>query len=222
MRRPARFARRRAPALAACAAVLGWPLAAGAAPGAPREAATGGAPRDADAGGARRDAAVSGSATEPGIRLTLPWLLVQLVPSPELWIGASGARFGVRWQVTPVLYSFGINRKLSPWRAFVVEPLTRHAGSIELFGSPEYVAGPAAAAGGWMVRGGVRSYFPLLDRGEALSCSLGASVVHARDQVAASYEAGIYTLFGGLGAQVTVTPTAALRSTTITLSIRYF
>lgn len=211
MRRPARFARRHAAALAACAAVLGWPLAAGAAPGAPREAAAGGAPREA---------AVSGSATEPGIRLTLPWLLVQLVPSPELWIGASGTRFGVRWQVTPLLYSFGINRKLSPWRAFVVEPLTRHAGSIELFGSPEYVAG--AAAGGWMVRGGIRSYFPLLDRGEALSCSLGASVLHARDRVAASYEAGIYTLFGGLGAQVTVTPTAALRSTTITLSIRYF
>ncbi|KYF77793.1 hypothetical protein BE17_01175, partial [Sorangium cellulosum] len=164
----------------------------------------------------------SGSATEPGIRLTLPWFLVQFVPSPELWIGPSGTRFGIRWQVTPVLYSFGINRKLSPWRAFIAEPLTRHAGSIELFGSPEYVAGPSAPGAGWVFRGGVRAYFSLLDRGEALSCSLGGSVLHARDQVAASYEAGIYTLFGGLGAQVTVTPTAALRSTTITLSIRYF
>ncbi|KYF58916.1 hypothetical protein BE08_18010, partial [Sorangium cellulosum] len=165
-------------------------------------------------------------ATEPDIRLTLPWLLVQLVPSPELWIGSGGTRFGVRWQVTPVLYSFGINRKLSPWRTFIVEPLTRHAGSIELFGSPGYVAGSGAAPGGWMLRGGARAYLPLLDRGETLSCSLGGSAVHARvnarDHVAASYEAGLYTLFGGLGVQVTVTPTAALRSATITLSIRYF
>lgn len=216
-RPPARIARRRAPALAACAAVLGWPLAAGAAPEGPREAA---------ASGGTRELAASGSATEPDIRLTLPWLLVQLVPSPALWIGPGGTRFGVRWQVTPVLYSFGINRKLSPWRAFIVEPLTRHAGSIELFGSPEYVAGSGAAPGGWMLRGGARAYFPLLERGETLSCSLGGSAVHARvharDHVAASYEAGLYTLFGGLGVQVTVTPTAALRSTTITLSLRYF
>lgn len=234
-RPPVRFARRRAPALAACAAVLGWPLAAGAAPGGPREVAVSGATREAAASGATREAAaseatrevaVSGAATEPGIRLTLPWLLVQLVPSPGLWIGPSGTRFGVRWQVTPVSYSFGINRRLSPWRAFVVEPLTRHAGSIELFGSPEYVAGSGPAPGGWMLRGGTRAYFPLLDWGETLSCSLGGSAlyarVHGRDHVAASYEAGLYTLFGGLGVQVTVTPTAALRSTTITLSLRYF
>ncbi|WP_437756005.1 hypothetical protein [Sorangium sp. So ce1389] len=203
------FAGRRAPALAVCAAILGWPLAARAAPEPPRYAAATEPPRYA-------------AATEPGIRFTLPWLFVQLVPSPELWIGPSGTHFGVRWQVTPVLYSFGINRKLSPWRAFIVEPLTRHAGSIELFGSPEYIAGAGDLAGSWMARGGVRAYFPLLARGDYLSCSLGGSALYFREQVAASYEAGLYTLFGGLGAQVTYTPTAALRSTTITLSIRYF
>ncbi|WP_437734249.1 hypothetical protein [Sorangium sp. So ce1335] len=239
MRRPARISRGRGPALAVCAAALGWPLAAGAAPEGPREAvaserprevAASAGPREVAASERPREVAVSGSATEPDIRLTLPWLLLQLVPSPELWIGPSGTRFGLRWQVTPLLYSFGINRKLSPWRAFVVEPLTRHAGSIELFGSPGYVAGSGAAPEGWTLRGGVRAYFPLLDHGETLSCSLGGSALYARahtqahtyDRLAASYEAGIYTLFGGLGAQVTVTPTAALRSTTITLSLRYF
>ena len=205
MPRARRLARRLAPALAACAAVLGWPLArADAAPEGPRQAAA------------------TAAATEPGIRLTLPWLLVQLVPSPELWIGPGEAHLGLRWQVTPLLYSFGINRKLSPWRAFVVEPLTRHAGSIELFGSPEYIARPGALGERWMLRGGVRAYFPLLHRGDYMSCSLGGSAVYAREQLGASYEAGVYTLFGALGAQVTYTPTAALRSTTFTISIRYF
>ncbi|AGP42406.1 hypothetical protein [Sorangium cellulosum] len=204
MPRARRSARRRAPALAACAALLGGPLAAGAAPEGPREAAA------------------AAAATEPGIRLTVPWLLVQLVPSPELWIGPGEAHFGVRWQVTPLLYSFGMNRKLSPWRAFVVEPLTRHAGSLELFGAPEYIARPGAFGERWIFRGGVRAYFPLLHRGDYLSCSLGGSAIYARERLGASYEAGVYTLFGALGAQVTTTPTAALRSTTITLSIRYF
>ena len=55
-----------------------------------------------------------------------------------------------------------------------------------------------------------------------MSCSLGGSALYFREQMGASYEAGLYTLFGTVGAQVTYTPTAALRSTTITLSIRYF
>jgi hypothetical protein len=60
---------------------------------------------------------------------TLPWLIPQLIPSPELGFGAlkgasNDAHFGMRWQLTPVLYSFGMYRKLSPWRFFVVEPLT--------------------------------------------------------------------------------------------------
>lgn len=199
--------RRRASSLAACAAALGWllwPLVAGASPEEPLRAAP------------------AAAATEPDIQPTLAWLLVQLVPSPELWLDPGEARFGFRWQVTPLLYSFGINRKLSPWRTLIAEPLTRHAGSIELFGSPGYVARPGAFADRWLIRSGVRAYFPLLYGGDYLSCSLGGSALFARGHVAASYEAGVYTLFGALGAQVATTPTAALRSTTFTLSIRYF
>ncbi|AUX49161.1 hypothetical protein SOCE26_107060 [Sorangium cellulosum] len=205
MPRTSRLSGARTPAAAACAGAFAWALGAGAAPEEPPHAAP-----------------ARAAATEPGIRLTAPWLLAQLVPSPELWSGPSGTYFGLRWQVTPVLYSFGINRKLSPWRAFIVEPLTRHAGSIELFGSPEYFPALDVFSRSWMFRGGVRSYFPLLHRGDMMSCSLGGSAVYFRGQVAASYEAGFYTLFGAVGAQVTYTPTAALRSTTLTLSIRYF
>ncbi len=76
--------------------------------------------------------------TEPGVAITIPWLATQLVPSPEIAGGQGTARFGARWQVTPVLFSWGIHRGLSPWRFIVEEPLVRQSGSIELYLTPEY------------------------------------------------------------------------------------
>jgi hypothetical protein len=162
------------------------------------------------------------AATEPDVHPTLLWAAAQLLPSPEWRVTEGGVRFGVRWQVTPFLYSFGINRKLSPVRFFVVEPLVRHAGSVELFGSPEYLAVTKVFQNNWLLRGGIRAYFPLAHRGDYLSCSIGGSAFYFRERVGASYEVGLYTLAGFAGVQVTYTPTTLLRSTTLTLSLRYF
>src|SRR5579859_3524506 len=161
--------------------------------------------------------------TEPGVGITLPWLATQLVPSPELATGDGATRFGVRWQVTPLLWSWGIHRGLSPWRFFVVEPLVRVAGSVELFATPEYLWYGSSFADGWIVRGGVRSYFPLVEHGEYLSVSVGASDFVFAGKSAAAYEAGAYVLFGTVGLQVTVSPTAAASpvETIATLRIRY-
>src|SRR5262245_59756484 len=57
------------------------------------------------------------TATPPGTTLTFPWLVTQLLPSPELAVGDDGAAFGLRWQIVPFLYSFGIDPRLSPFRA---------------------------------------------------------------------------------------------------------
>src|SRR5262245_21237036 len=65
------------------------------------------------------------TATPPETTLTLAWALTQLIPSPELAVSDDGALFGLRWQLVPFLYSFGIDPRLSPFRAFVVEPLMR-------------------------------------------------------------------------------------------------
>ena len=61
---------------------------------------------------------------------------MQLVPSPLFVVGSGNVGGGLRWQVTPFLYSFGVAAK--PVRAFVVEPVARHAGAIELYASPEW------------------------------------------------------------------------------------
>ena len=78
---------------------------------------------------------------EPHGSADLLWAALQLVPSPETVIWNNQVRFGARWQVTPLLYSFGRSRRVSPWRSFLVEPIARHSGSIEAYFSPEILAG---------------------------------------------------------------------------------
>lgn len=160
--------------------------------------------------------------TEPGITITVPWLATQLVPSPEVAYGDGLARFGMRWQVAPLLFSWGIHRGLSPWRYFVVEPLVRQSGSIEFFAGPEYLFYGSSFADGWAARAGVRSYFPLVEHGEYLSFSVGSSAFLFAGKWGAAYEAGLYALFGIVGLQLTVTPSAPPIATIATLRIRFF
>jgi hypothetical protein len=155
----------------------------------------------------------------PSPALTLEWAIWQLVPSPELGFGDGGALFGLRWQLTPLLYSFALDRRFSRWRAFIAEPIVRHSGSIELFVSPEYLARDAERFG---VRAGVRSYFGLLHRGDYLSVSLATAYVRFGKTDAASHEVGAYVLFGMLGLQVGYTPAMEDASWLMTLRLRFF
>jgi|HubBroStandDraft_2_1064218.scaffolds.fasta_scaffold312327_2 hypothetical protein len=158
--------------------------------------------------------------SEPEARPTLVWILTQLIPSPEVAAGTEGTHFGLRWQVTPILYSFGINSRLSPWRALVVEPIVRQSGSIELFLSPEVFTGSLFQAP--LVRAGVRSYFPLVAKGEELSVSLGTSYTNMNGQNGVGWEAGAYILYGTVGIQVTYAPAPSPVQWITTLRIRYF
>jgi hypothetical protein len=159
---------------------------------------------------------------EPAVTVTWPWLLTQLVPSPELVYGDATARFGVRWQVTPLLFSWGIHRGLSPWRFLVAEPYVRQSGSIELYLTPEYVSSGGSLGDGGILRTGLRSYFPLVEHGEYLSVSIGASQFFYEGRSGAAYEAGIYTLYGVVGLQVTASPSTSPLATIATLRLRYF
>lgn len=169
-----------------------------------------------------RWADAANEATPPDVHPTLVWTVLQLVPSPEWVSGGAHGYYGMRWQVTPILYSFGINHKLSPWRSLVAEPTVRHSGSMELFVAPEYITKSGTFAEHWLFRGGLRSYFPLLAKGEYLSTSIAASLLHFDHRIGTAWSAGLYTLFGFVGAEVTYCPTPGLRSTTLTLSLRMF
>jgi hypothetical protein len=159
---------------------------------------------------------------------TLPWFLLQFLPSPEVAVGrvhdASGAAsteaaFGMRWQVTPLLWSWGTNRHVNRWRFFVVDPLARHAGSLELTGTVEYFFGNVDRA---ILRPGVRAYFPVAQRGEYLSVSLGTSTYAYDDKMRVAYDVGAYVLYGLFGIQATIAPENGPLTAIGTFRIRYF
>ena len=153
---------------------------------------------------------------------TLPWMAAQLLPSPELAAG-DGARFGLGWQLTPLLFSWGLNRRLSPWRSFVVEPLTRQSGSIELFLSPEYLTAHGSADQRWFGHFGVRAYFPLVQRGENLSVSIGSSYFrNLHGDQAVAYEVGSYVLYGVVGLRFAYAPGFAPERFVTSLVLRVF
>ncbi|MBX3189836.1 MAG: hypothetical protein KF819_22615 [Labilithrix sp.] len=163
---------------------------------------------------------------------SLAWLALQFLPSPEVGFGGvkridplgqaqheTLATFGLRWQLTPALWSWGTNRRISRWRFFVVDPLARHAGSIELHGTLEYLWGHVDRM---LVRPGVRAYFPLLHRGEYLSASIGTSTYQYENTARVAYDVGAYVLFGLFGVNVTVAPAHDPLTTIATFRIRYF
>ena len=163
------------------------------------------------------------SITEPRVYPSSFWLAAQIIPSPQLiTLKNDSPRFGLRWQVTPLLYSFGINRRLSPWRTFVVEPLTRQNGSVELYFSPDYLNITDHFKSNWLFRGGLRAYFPIYRRGEYLSASLSTSYYNMNGNQGISYEAGVYLFFGILGFQVTYSPEMKSSPLIFTLRLRYF
>jgi len=163
----------------------------------------------------------TGIARDPDVAPSLEWAIWQLIPSPQLGVG-DGARFGLRWQVTPLLYSFATDERLDRWRWLVAEPIVRQSGSIELFASPEYLALDGGIGARFGLRGGLRAYFGLLGRGDNLSASLGASYFHFRDASGFSAEAGAYVLFGSLGVVLTYSPTFDAAPWLVTLRLRYF
>lgn len=162
------------------------------------------------------------TAYDPELEASLLWAALQLVPSPELAVGDDGARFGLSWQLTPLLYSFASDPRIDRFRWFIAEPVVRQSGSIELFVSPEYLALDGGIGARFGVRAGVRSYFGLIARGEYLSMSIGSSYVRFRDHEGVAYEAGAYILFGSLGLQVAYAPGFEAASWLTTLRLRYF
>lgn len=137
--------------------------------------------------------------------VTLPWAVAQLVPSPGLAFD-DGVHFAARWQLTPVAYSFGVHRSQSRVRSFVVPPVFRYSGSVELYGSPEYVEKGDDFGDRFGVRVGLRAYLPVLHRGDYLALSYGSSWSRFQGQDAVGYEAGAHVLFGFVGLIVTVEP----------------
>lgn len=166
------------------------------------------------------EAEVETEAAEPRVAPVLLWWAAQLLPNSDIAVSPDRARYGLRWQFTPLSYSWGINRKLSGWRSLVVEPLTRNSGSIELHVSPGMYFEPRPTE---LVRTGVRATFPLMHRGEYLSTSVGGFHQWAFGENRGYAEVGLYTLLGIVGLQVAVDPSwQADYPILLSVTARYF
>ena len=151
------------------------------------------------------------------------WAVAQLIPSPLLVIGKEHVGGGLRWQLTPILYSFGIAER--PFRTFLVSPIARHSGSVELHVSPEWACCAPNEQSGWLVRAGLRLYLPLLEHGEKLSWSVGGSYYRAaggEQRHGPSADLGIFTFHGVFGLNVTVSPWLTRREVITTFTFRLF
>jgi hypothetical protein len=152
------------------------------------------------------------------------WAATQLIPSPLVVVGERHVGGGLRWQLTPLLYSFGIAAR--PFRSLYVSPIARHSGSIELHASPEWSCCAADSRSSWLLRVGPRLYLPLLEHGEVLSWSIGSSYLRSFGKQAGAaplaFDLGIYSLFGVLGVTMTVSPWLARREVIVALNVRYF
>lgn len=142
----------------------------------------------------------------------LSWGVMQTIPSPVLFQDSNGkdARviFGLRWQITPVNFSFRANRFDSPFQFFMINPVRKFTGSAELFVQPELASDEFENSKLSMfgIGAGSRVIIPVSGDGQNISVSLGGKYNYRKD-FSGGYdhyfgiETGIYFIYGILGVQ---------------------
>jgi len=123
------------------------------------------------------------------------WLEFQAIPSMMVISHPGDIPFAFEWEATPLLYSFGMTRLVSPWYSFKVSQAARFTGSIEL-----------KATGQISTRKTGSSYFgssaqlighiPLMERGEYLGLNVGVAKYAFAGFSPWFKVVGVSTLFG--------------------------
>lgn len=140
------------------------------------------------------------------------WALMQTVPSPVFVYdgneSASRLQFALRWNISPLNYSFNSNPLVSPLQFFKVNPVRRYGGSAEMIVMPEWATGPFRYSDQdrFALAAGLRFYVPAIENGEYLAFSFGGKYRSFKDKSGGSddcysAELGTYTLWGTLGFQ---------------------
>ncbi|HMS32730.1 MAG TPA: hypothetical protein PKC91_01460 [Ignavibacteria bacterium] len=160
------------------------------------------------------------------------WTLFQTVPSPAFFQDRNDSnsrlQFGFRWHISPVNFSFNANKLVSPVQFFLVNPVRRYGGSVELLIDPEW------ATDGYQysdlqrfnLTTGARAFIPAIERGEYLCFSIAGKYnfrKNKQDQSSNYYsaEAGIFTLFGIAGLVFDYNFTSQSRYS-ISLNLKYY
>ncbi|MGB2868164.1 MAG: hypothetical protein WBD36_06925 [Bacteroidota bacterium] len=123
------------------------------------------------------------------------WLIFQALPSFSWTTFPSETHFSFEWEATPILYSFGMTRLVSPWNFFFVTPPARFAGSIELTVSGQVLTSKVGSSH-FAYSGQLLGHFPLMERGEELGLNLGVATYQYQTGTCTLGVVGVSTLFG--------------------------
>ncbi len=125
------------------------------------------------------------------------WLPLQLIPSVTLYNDAARSNFGFEWEVTPLLYSFGMNDQISPWYSFIVEPTARFVGSVEISLAGQ-VYTTKLGQSYFSSSGQVMGFIPLSERGEHFTLNLGLAGYRIGEETRVFKVIGVSSFFGML------------------------
>jgi hypothetical protein len=123
------------------------------------------------------------------------WLVFQALPSMMVISHPGDIPFAFEWEATPLLYSFGMTKLVSPWYSFKVSQAARFTGSIELKATGQlstrkmgtsYYGSSAQLIG----------HIPLLERGEYLGLNVGVAKYAFAGSSPWFKVVGVSTLFG--------------------------
>ena len=145
----------------------------------------------------------------PNVNRTTSWLIYQAIPSFTWTSFPAQTNFAFEWEAAPVVYSWGMNKQVSPWSSFFVNPVRRFTGSVEIILSAQvYTSNPGTSQFGWS--GQLLGHIPLVEMGEHLTLNLGVAQYVVNNASNTFYIIGASSLYGLLHYNVKYSPTADL------------
>lgn len=123
------------------------------------------------------------------------WLPFQAIPTLTLLSSSPSSAFGFEWEATPLLYSFGMNRQISPWYSLIIEPTARFTGSVELSISGQLWTSKVGASY-FSYSGRLTGFIPLIERGEHLTLNIGIAAHRFPGRTQIFKVIGVSTIFG--------------------------
>lgn len=125
------------------------------------------------------------------------WFPFQFLPNLSFYSSSPLSGFSFEWEFTPLLYTFGMNKQISPWYSFIVEPTARFTGSVELVVAGQIFTTKMGRSY-FAASGHLMGTIPLIERGEHLALNLGVGAYRIANKTRMFKVAGISTLFGML------------------------
>ncbi len=146
------------------------------------------------------------------------WFYFQFIPGVSWTSFRSQTNFAFEWEATPLLYSFGMTKLISPWYSFIVEPPARFTGSVE-FNVTGLVYTSKAGSSHFGYSGQLLAHIALIELGEHLALNLGAARYYVADSSPIFYVAGVSSIFGLLHLNLKYSPDPKIWMTSLDVRI---